>query len=122
MELSKAFDTINHRLHLDKRQAYQSSKDALRLMCSYFLKNCKQKVLVNNKASTTKNIITRVLKGSIDGPLIFNSFINDSASFIQYTLLGTYLDDYNLSITGSNIKDLKKYCWQALGQLLNGFF
>ena len=56
MDLSKAFDTINYRLHLDKRQAYQSSKDALRLMCSY-LKNCKQKVLVNNRASTTKNIL-----------------------------------------------------------------
>ena len=55
-----------------------------------------------------KNIITRVLEDSIDGPLLFNSFIHDLSSFIQYMQLDNTLDDNNLFITGSNIKDLKK--------------
>ena len=71
-------------------------------MCS------KQNVVVNNSASTMKNIITRVLEDSIYGPLLFNSFIHDLASFIQYMQLDNNLDHNNLFVTGSNIKDLKK--------------
>ena len=38
MDLSKAFDTINHDLLLAKLKAYGFSKQALSFMCSY-LKN-----------------------------------------------------------------------------------
>ena len=55
-----------------------------------------------------KNIITRVLEDSIDGTLLFNSFIHDLSSFIQYMQLDNNLDGNNLFITRSNIKDLKK--------------
>ena len=40
MDLSKAFDTINHNLLLAKLHTYGSSKNALSLMCSY-IKNRK---------------------------------------------------------------------------------
>ena len=103
MDLSKAFDTINHDLLLAKLKAYGFSQDALTLMCSY-LKNRKQKVLINNSASTTQTVIARVAQDSIDGSLFFNLFINDSFLFIEYTALGNYAD-YNLSITGTNIEN-----------------
>ena len=60
MDLSKAFDTINHDLLLAKLKAYGFSKDALTLMCSY-LKNRKQNVVINNSASTTQTVIAGVL-------------------------------------------------------------
>ena len=82
MDLSKAFDTINHDLLIVKLKAYGFSKEALKLMKSY-LKNWKQKMQINNKFSSERDIIAEVQQGSIDGPLLFNLFINDLVFFIE---------------------------------------
>ena len=70
MDLSKAFDTINHNLLLAKLKAYGFSKQALSFMCSY-LKNRRQRVQINNKFSSLKEVIAGVRQGSIDGSLLF---------------------------------------------------
>ena len=98
MDLSKAFDTINHDLLLAKLRAYGFSNNALNLMCSY-LKSRKQRTQINNNFSSEKNIIARVPQGSIDGPLLFNLFINDLIFFIT-TFLSNYADDNSLYNTG----------------------
>ena len=67
MDLSKAFDTINHDLLIAKLKAYGFSKEAIKLMKSY-LKNRKRKVQINNKFSSERDIIAGVPQGSIDGP------------------------------------------------------
>ena len=89
MDLSKAFDTINHDLILAKLKAYGFSTNALNLMQSY-LKNRKQKDQINNKFSLERNVIAGVLQVSIDGPLLFTLFINDLMFFIHYILLKNY--------------------------------
>ena len=53
MDLSKAFDTINHDLLLTKLRAYGFSNNALNLMCCY-LKNRKQRTQINNNFSSEK--------------------------------------------------------------------
>ena len=70
MDLSKAIDTINHDLLLAKLKAYGSSKDAISFMCSY-LKNGRQRVQINNKFSSLKEVIIGVPQDSIDGLLLF---------------------------------------------------
>ena len=77
MDLSKAFDTINHDLMLAKLKAYGFSTNALNLMHSY-LKNRKQKVENNNKFSLERNVIAGVLQGTCG--------INDLVFFYQLPL------------------------------------
>ena len=86
MDLSKAFDTINHDLLLAKLKAYGFSKQALSFMCSY-LKNRRQRVQINNKFSSLKEVMTGVPQGYIDYPLLFNLFINDLFLFICFSAL-----------------------------------
>ena len=59
MNLSKAFDTINHGFLLANLKAYGFSKQALSFICSY-LKNRRQRVQINNKFNSLKEIIAGV--------------------------------------------------------------
>ena len=56
MDLSKAFDTINHDLLLAKLKAYGFSHNALAFMLSY-LKKQSDRVNINNSFSTCEEII-----------------------------------------------------------------
>ena len=114
MDLSKAFDTINHDLLLAKLKAYSFSKQALSFMRSY-LKNKRQRVQINNKFSSLKEVIVGVPQGSIDGPLLFNLFLNDLFLFICFSTLINYIDDNNLFASGNDIQLLKKCFYATLG-------
>ena len=95
MDLSKAFDTINHSLLLAKLEAYGFSMTSLKLMQSY-LCNRFQRTSVNASFSDWKEVETGVPQGSIPGPLLFNIFSSDIFYFINNGNLSNYADDNTL--------------------------
>ena len=76
-------------------------------MIRSYLKNRKQQVKINNKSSSEDILIVGVPQGSIDGPLLFNLFINDCIIFIQHCTLSNCDDDNNLFSMGKNKDEIK---------------
>ena len=106
MDLSKAFDKINHDLLVVKLKSYGFSINVLDLICSY-LKKRKQPVQINNSFSSAKMVHSGLPQGSINGPLLFDLFKNDSVLFLSETLLSNYADDNNLYSIGKDLDVIK---------------
>ena len=64
MDLSKAFDTLNHNLLIAKLGAYGFERDSLSFMKSY-LKDRQQWVRANNNFSSWEKIFAGIPQGSI---------------------------------------------------------
>lgn len=95
LDFSKAFDTINHKLMYAILSFYGFSNSAADFINSY-LTGRKQKVSIDDRTSTTKDISSGVPQGSILGPLLFILYINELFNSITYCRIQTYADDTQL--------------------------
>ena len=107
MDLSKAFDNLNHRLLLAKLKAYGLQPTALKQMENY-LTGRFQRTKVGNSYSSWSEIIAGVPQGSILGPLLFDIFLNDLLLYPEETFLSNYDDDNTLYSIGNTIESVKK--------------
>ena len=74
MDLSKTFDTLKHKLHFKKMQAYGFDKKSLSFIESFFT-NRKQRTKIGDSFSKYQRIITGVTQGSVLGP-IFSIYLS----------------------------------------------
>ena len=120
MDLSKAFDVLNHSLLLAKMDAYGFSVKIRTFIQSHLNKRM-QKVSVNRKFSAWEDIYASVAQSSILGPLIFNNFINDVFSFLTTCEMCNYADDNTVYTYRRNFHQVQEY-WKKYFEILENWF
>ena len=105
IDLSKAFDTVDHQILISKLKNYGIEGNNLNWFKNY-LQNRKQYLILNKYETSFGSIKCGVPQGSILGPLLFLIYVNDlcNASDILDPIM--FADDTNLFLSHQNINIL----------------
>ena len=119
LDLSKAFDVIDHQILAMKLEYYGFRGKFLESLLS-FIKDRKYFVNVNGKNSEIKTVNIGVPQGSTLGPLFFLLYINDmSCCTDEKDLeLSQFADDSTMSITSRTLKQAIKIAKRELKKVL----
>ena len=107
MDLSKAFGIINHDLLISKLHACDFDKSSLKLLFSY-LNNRWHRTKINQNFSSWEELLQAVAQGSILGPLLFNSYLNDLFHLTESTEVCNFADDTKFFACDKNLNSLTK--------------
>ena len=125
MDLSKAFDTLDHNILIKKLAHYGINGTPLEWFTSY-LTGRRQYVEIDGVSSNVLSLSTGVPQGSILGPLLFLIYLNDIPYCTKYFNFILYADDTTLSNTiqipsmsplNINEELAKVYDWLAVNKL-----
>ena len=106
VDVKKAFDSINHKILLDKmRTLFGISVIQLKWLESY-LSNREQQCQMDDQLLSPKRIKCGVPQGSIPGPLFFLLYLNDMPYCLQNLDPSPYADDTAISSSSYDFDEL----------------
>lgn len=126
LDLSRAYDCVNHEILLEKLERYGIRGSALHWLRSYLLNRTqtvslqKDKIQYRSKPDTLKHGIPQ---GSIAGPLLFVIYINDLANTFEdpEDMIVNYADDTNMIVKSGYFTDLAIKASDSLCRITNWF-
>ena len=113
LDLSKAFDTVNHKLLLNKLNQYGIREKMFDLLSSY-LTNRKQFTECNNIKLKVNAVVCGIPQGSTLRPLLFSLYINDMPLHTNFHV-NLFADDTVLIMKNKNINQLQQQVNRELG-------
>ena len=119
LDLSKAFDSINLKLMIQKLSILGFSIPAQNLITSY-LSNRTQRVIINNVKSSWIEVAQGVPQGTVLGPLLFNLYVNDLSNFLSCETI-QYADDTVLLSSHDEVLKCKDELEKAIEKCIQFF-
>ena len=116
IDLTKAFDTIDHEIILRKMSFLGFDQVAIGCFLLY-LSGRTQRCDVNGKLSTARDLRCGVPQGSILGPLLFLIYINDLPNCLRAAAPRVFADDTNIPLPVKTLTELKKALISELSKL-----
>ena len=105
IDLSKAFDTIDHQKLLIKLENYGVRGNCLNLIRTYLLDRV-QYTDFQNTHSEQSTIEYGVPQGSVLGPLLFLTYINDITNASEEACFVLFADDTNIFVSGMSEEEV----------------
>ena len=109
IDLKKAFDTVQHKILLYKRQHFGMCGLAFQWFESYLSKR-KQFLVINNAQSNISDLCEYgIPQGSVLGPMLFLLFINDIHRSLSEITIKLFADGTNCFISDNDFNSLEKF-------------
>ena len=101
LDLRKAFDTVDHSILLHKLSQYGVDEESCLWLKDYLTQRMQQ-TRANNNLSTAEPVTMGVPQGSVLGPLLFITYINNIESVIKHGKTFLYADDLAVVVSGKD--------------------
>ena len=118
IDLKKAFDTVDHKILLHKLEHY-GFRGVINKWFSSYLDSRTQTTQIGSYISNMQNTICGVPQGSVLGPLLFLSYINDIQESFKKLKLFLFADDTNALYADKNLTPLESTVNQELCKLFD---